>query len=50
VGDVIKEINRLTVESVKDYNEALKKVPKDGAVNLFIWRKNAGFLVVKLKK
>jgi len=28
----------------------LKKVPKDGAVNFFIWRKNAGFIVVKLKK
>jgi len=28
----------------------LKKVAKDGNVNLFIWRKNAGFLVVKLKK
>jgi len=50
VGDIIKEINRQSVESVKDYNEALKKVPKDGNVNLFIWRKNAGFLVVKLKK
>jgi serine protease Do len=50
VGDIIKEVNHQTVESVKDYNEAIKKVPKDGAVNLFIWRKNAGFLVVKLKK
>ena len=49
-GDIIKEINRQSIESVKDYNEALKKVPKDGAVNFFIWRKNAGFLVVKLKK
>ncbi|MCU0591071.1 MAG: PDZ domain-containing protein [Desulfobacterales bacterium] len=50
VGDIIKEVNHQTVESVKDYSEALKKVSKDGAVNLFIWRKNAGFLVVKLKK
>jgi serine protease Do len=50
VGDIVKEINRRSVESVKDYNEALKKIPKDGAVSLFIWRKNAGFLVVKLKK
>ena len=50
VGDIIKEINHQAVESVKDYTEALKKVSKDGAVNLFIWRKNAGFLVVKLKK
>jgi serine protease Do len=50
VGDIIKEINRQTIESVKDYNEALKKVPKDGAVSFFLWRKNAGFLVAKLKK
>jgi serine protease Do len=50
VGDIIKEINHQTVASVKDYSEALKKIPQDGAVNLFIWRKNAGFLVVKLKK
>ena len=50
VGDIIKEVNHQTVESVKDYSDALKKVSKDGAVNLFIWRKNAGFLVVKLKK
>jgi serine protease Do len=50
VGDVIKEINRQSVESVKDYNEALKKIPKEGTVSFFIWRKNAGFLVAKLKK
>jgi serine protease Do len=50
VGDIIKEINRQTIESVKDYNEALKKIPKDGAVSFFLWRKNAGFLVAKLKK
>ncbi|MCK7467497.1 MAG: PDZ domain-containing protein [Desulfosudis oleivorans] len=35
-GDIIKEVNHQTVESVKDYTEALRKIPKDGAVNLFI--------------
>jgi len=49
-GDIVKEINRQSIESVRDYTEALKKVPKDGAVNFFIFRKNAGFLVLKLKK
>jgi serine protease Do len=49
-GDIIKEVNRQAIESVKDCKEALKKVPKDGQVSLFLWRKNAGFLVVKLKK
>jgi serine protease Do len=50
VGDIIKEVNHQTVESVKDYSDALKKVSKDSTVNLFVWRKNAGFLVIKLKK
>jgi serine protease Do len=50
VGDIIKEINRQSIESVKEYNEALKKISKDSAASFFIWRKNAGFLVVKLKK
>jgi serine protease Do len=49
-GDIIKEVNRQALESVKDCKEALKKVPKDGQVSLFLWRKNAGFLVVKIKK
>jgi serine protease Do len=49
-GDVIKEVNRQAVESVKDCREALKKIPMDGQASLFLWRKNAGFLVVKLKK
>jgi serine protease Do len=50
VGDIIKEINRQSIESVKEYNDALKKISKDSAASFFIWRKNAGFLVVKLKK
>jgi serine protease Do len=50
VGDIIKEINHQTVESVRDYDEALRKIPEDGEVSLFVWRKNAGFLVLKLKK
>jgi len=49
-GDIVKEINRQSIESVRDYTEALKKVPKEGAVNFFIFRKNAGFLVLKLMK
>ncbi|MFO7707837.1 MAG: DegQ family serine endoprotease [Desulfobacterales bacterium] len=50
VGDIIKEINRLTIESVGDYTAALKKFEKEKTLQLFLWRKNAGFLVVKLKK
>lgn len=50
VGDVIKEVNRVTIESVGDYHAALKKFDKEKTLQLFIWRKNAGFLVLKLKK
>jgi serine protease Do len=50
MGDIIKEINHRIVESVKDYTAAMDKIKDDESVNLFIWRKNAGFLVVKLNK
>ena len=50
VGDIIKEINRRSVESVSDYQKILEDVETGESVNLFIRRKNAGFLVVKLTK
>jgi serine protease Do len=50
MGDIIKEINHRIVESVKDYTAAMEKIQDDEAVNLFVWRKNAGFMVIKLNK
>jgi len=50
VGDIIKEINRRPIETVSDYQEILSQVDSGESVNLFIRRKNAGFLVVKLTK
>jgi serine protease Do len=50
VGDIIKEINHEVVETVKDYKEAVQKIEAGESVNLFIWRKNAGFLVIKFNK
>jgi serine protease Do len=50
VGDIIKEINRRPIETVSDYQKILSRVDSGEAVNLFIRRKNAGFLVVKLTK
>ena len=50
MGDVIKEINHRIIESVKDYTAAMDNIKDDESVNLFIWRKNAGFLVIKLNK
>ena len=49
-GDIIKEINHRVIETVKDYKSALQKIKSDEIVNLFIWRRNAGFLVVKMTK
>jgi serine protease Do len=50
VGDIIKEINRVGIESVGDYTAALKKFEKQKSLQLFIWRKNAGFLVLKVNR
>ncbi len=50
MGDIIKEINHRVVESVDDYKTALQKVKDGDSVNFFVWRRNAGFLVVKATK
>ena len=50
MGDIIKEINHRVIESVDDYRTALQKLKERDTGNLFIWRRNAGFLVVKLTK
>jgi serine protease Do len=49
-GDVVKEINRQAVESVRDFEAILKKADGGEAVSFFIWRKNSGFLVIKVKR
>jgi len=50
VGDIIKEINHQTIESATDYSAAVRKIDAGESINLFIWRKNAGFKVIKFKK
>ena len=50
MGDIIKEINHRVIESVDDYKTALQKTKDGENVNMFIWRRNAGFLVIKLVK
>ena len=49
-GDIIKEINRKPVKNAGDYEAILQGLSSGDAVNLFIRRKNAGFLVAKLTK
>jgi serine protease Do len=50
VGDIIKEINHQAIETVNDYTEAVQKIKSGDSINLFVWRKNAGFLVIKFQK
>ena len=50
MGDIIKEINHHVIESVDDYKAALQKIDEGDTVNFFIWRRNAGFLVLKMAK
>jgi serine protease Do len=50
VGDIIKEINRRPVKNTSEYESLLRDIEPGEAVNLFIRRKNAGFLVAKLVK
>jgi serine protease Do len=49
-GDIIKEINRKPVKNTEDYQAILQELSSGDAVNLFLRRKNAGFLVAKLTK
>ena len=49
-GDIIKEINRKPVKNTEDYQAILQELSSGDAVNLFLRRKNAGFLVAKLVK
>jgi serine protease Do len=48
-GDIIKEINHQTVESVGDFLKIVKEVKQGDPINLFIQRSN-GFTVVKIIK
>jgi len=49
-GDVIKEINHQAIKSVNDYATQMSKLNKNEVVQMFIWRKSDGFVVVKLTK
>lgn len=50
VGDIVKEINHQEIKNVKGYRAALREIKPGESVNLFVWRKNMGFLVIKMTK
>jgi serine protease Do len=50
VGDIIKEINHRSINTVDDYEDAVQKVKKGDTVIMLVKRANSGFFVIKLKK
>lgn len=50
VGDIIKEINHHTITDRTDYKEAIKRVKKGESINMFIKRRNMGFVVIKIER
>ncbi len=48
--DIIKEINHQSINTVDDYENAIRKVKKGDTVSMFIKRANSGFFVIKLTK
>ncbi|MDF1590272.1 MAG: DegQ family serine endoprotease [Desulfobacterales bacterium] len=50
VGDIVAEINYKKINTVKNYNEALRKIKKGEKFKMFIQRLNAGFLVIEIVK
>jgi serine protease Do len=50
VGDIIKEINNLSVKSVQDFETLLEEAKSGESIRLLIMRRNAGFMVIQLTK
>jgi serine protease Do len=48
--DIIKEINHQPINTVKDYENAIRKMKKGDTISMFIKRANSGFIVIKLTK
>jgi PDZ domain-containing secreted protein len=44
-GDVIKEINHNPVKNLKDFKKILEEIKSGELIQIFIKRKNVGFLV-----
>jgi serine protease Do len=50
VGDIIKEINHRSINTVDDYEDATQKVKKGDTVVMLVKRANSGFFVIKLTR
>ena len=45
-GDIILEINRVSIESVEDFKRQLDK--KENGIHMLVRRMNAGLVVIRL--
>ncbi|MBF0301853.1 MAG: DegQ family serine endoprotease [Desulfamplus sp.] len=50
VGDILREVNRRTVENTNQYNSIMKQIPKGSSVQLLFIRGNSSFVAVRLVK
>ncbi|RLB85644.1 MAG: peptidase [Deltaproteobacteria bacterium] len=48
--DIIREINHNSIATVSDLNKVISEIQKGETINMFIWRMNRGFLVLKMTK
>ncbi len=47
-GDVIKEVNHRVVNTVEEYQGVVENLKNNEVINLLIWRRGAGFLIIKI--
>ena len=48
--DIIKEVNHKNIATVSDLNKVIDDIKDGEAIEMFIWRINRGFLVIKIVK
>ena len=49
-GDLLKEVNRISVKTMRDYKKILRKIRKGGMVQLLFRRGNTSFFAVRFTK
>jgi serine protease Do len=49
-GDLVKEINRTPVNTIKEYQKQMRKIKKESPVQLLIKRGRSGYVVAKFTK
>jgi len=49
-GDLIKEVNRSPISSVRDFRDALENIKKGDTIRMLLKRGQSGFIAVKMEK